>query len=136
MQEDGITVKHEVILCESRYKTLWLVVLFGYKVIIQVIGVFLAFKIRRVKVSFIIGWVWLWIRRLKRMLFLQIKVLNDSKEVAITLYVTSIILAAVILITVVFDEYQNVYSATYSLGIPLSSSVVLGVVYISKVCIV
>ena len=125
-----------MILCESRYKTLWLVVLFGYKVIIQVIGVFLAFKIRRVKVSFIIGWVWLWIRRLKRMLFLQIKVLNDSKEVAITLYVTSIILAAVILITVVFDEYQNVYSATYSLGIPLSSSVVLGVVYISKVCIV
>ena len=64
---------------------------------------------------------------------MQIKVLNDSKEVAITLYVTSIILAAVILITVVFDEYQNVYSTTYSLGIPLSSSVVLGVVYISKV---
>ena len=65
--------------------------------------------------------------------FFQIKVLNDSKEVAITLYITSIILAAVIIITVVFDEYQNVYSATYSLGIPLSSSVVLGVVYISKV---
>ena len=52
LQEDGITVNYEVILCESRYKTLWLVVLFGYKVIIQVIGVFLAYKIRKVKVSF------------------------------------------------------------------------------------
>ena len=65
---------------------------------------------------------------------LQIKVLNDSKEVAITLYITSIILAAVIIITVAFDDYLNVYSATYSLGIPLASSVVLGVVYVSKVC--
>lgn len=64
---------------------------------------------------------------------MQIKVLNDSKEVAITLYVTSIILAAVIIITVAFDDYLNVYSTMYSLGIPLSSSVVLGVVYMSKV---
>ena len=31
------------------------------------------------------------------------------------LVITSIILAVIILITVVFDEYQNVYSATYSL---------------------
>ena len=53
VQEDGIIVKYEVILCESQYKTLWLVVLFGYKVIVQIIGVFLAFKIRKVKVSFI-----------------------------------------------------------------------------------
>lgn len=52
MQEHGITVNYEVILCESRYKTLWLVVLFGYKVIIQIIGVFLAYKIRKVKVCF------------------------------------------------------------------------------------
>ena len=65
--------------------------------------------------------------------YFQIKVLNDSKEVAITLYITSIILAAVIIITVAFDEYLNVYSATYSIGIPLSSSVVLGVVYVTKV---
>ena len=50
MQSDGITVKHEVIICEAQYKTLWLVILFGYKVVIQVIGVFLAFKIRKVKV--------------------------------------------------------------------------------------
>ena len=50
MQDDGITVMHKVILCESQYKTHWLVVLFGYKVMIQIIGVFLAFKIRKVKV--------------------------------------------------------------------------------------
>ena len=50
-QDDGITVNYEVILCESRYKTLWLVILFGYKVVVQIIGVFLAFKIRKVKVN-------------------------------------------------------------------------------------
>ena len=50
LQSDGITVEHKVIICEAQYKTLWLVILFGYKVVIQVIGVFLAFKIRKVKV--------------------------------------------------------------------------------------
>ncbi len=44
-------VNYEVTLCDSRWKTLWLGVLLGYKVIIQGIGVFLAFKIRKVKVS-------------------------------------------------------------------------------------
>jgi hypothetical protein len=49
-QPEGITVYHQVYLCESRWKTLWLGVLLGYKVITQGIGVFLAFKIRKVKV--------------------------------------------------------------------------------------
>ena len=52
LQAEGIAVSYQVYLCESRWKSLWLGVLFGYKVIIQGIGVFLAFKIRKVKVSF------------------------------------------------------------------------------------
>ena len=50
-QSDGVRVEYFVHLCESRYRTAWLAVLFGYKAIIQAIGVFLAFRIRKVKVS-------------------------------------------------------------------------------------
>ena len=41
---------YSVYLCDSKWKLIWLVALLGYKVVIQVIGVFLAFKIRKVKV--------------------------------------------------------------------------------------
>ncbi len=51
LQHEGVTVNYVVVLCEARYKSLWLGILFGYKFIIQGVGVFLAFKIRKVKVS-------------------------------------------------------------------------------------
>ena len=63
----------------------------------------------------------------------QVKVLNDSKEVVATLYLTSIILVVVLAITIFLDEYVNVYAAGYSFGITLSTVVMLGVVFLSKV---
>ena len=64
---------------------------------------------------------------------LQIKVLNDSREISITLYITSIILVTVLVITIAFSRYLNVYGAAYSFGIMTSSAVVLCVVFVSKV---
>ena len=64
---------------------------------------------------------------------LQIKVLNDSREVVITLYVTSVILALVVIVSLAVPQHLNVYSACYSLGIPIASTVVLIVVFFSKV---
>lgn len=64
---------------------------------------------------------------------MQIKVLNDSKEVVATLYLSSIILVILVAITLFFDDYLNVYTAGYTFGILLSNIVVLGVVFISKV---
>ena len=59
--------------------------------------------------------------------------MNDSKEVVATLYLTSIILVVVLAITIFLDEYVNVYAAGYSFGITLSTVVMLGVVFLSKV---
>lgn len=50
VQEDGITVNFVVTLCESRRRVYWLSFLFGYKAVIQGIGLFLALRIRNVKV--------------------------------------------------------------------------------------
>ena len=127
-----------VILCNSRWRTVWLGILFGYKVIVQIIGVFLAFRIRKVTVRDSASVVA--ISHMNYDLEItacdpppQIKMLNDSKEISATLYLSSIILAIVILISFILSNYLNVYGASFAIGIPTSSTVVLLVVFVSKV---
>ena len=88
-----------------------LVVIYSYKIVIQLIGVVLSFSIRKVK----------------------IKGLNDSKEISIILYVTSIILVIVIVITLALGDYINVSGSIFSLGISTASTVVLGFIFVPKV---
>ena len=55
-----MTVNYVVAICDSEYKSHWLSILFGYKFIMQGVGVFLAFKIRKVDVSLqgkLLSWV-------------------------------------------------------------------------------
>ena len=59
--------------------------------------------------------------------------LNDSKEIAATLYLSSAILAVVLIISVALPTHLSIYSAGYSFGIPLATSVVLIVVFFTKV---
>lgn len=63
----------------------------------------------------------------------QIKVLNDSKEIAATLYLSSAILGVVIVVSLALSKWLNVYTACYCYGIPLATSVVLIVVFFTKV---
>lgn len=64
------------------------------------------------------------------------KVFNDSKEIGVVLYLTGLLLATVILITLVFRSYLNVYTGTYAVGICLIGAVIIGVVFISKVSLI
>ncbi len=59
--------------------------------------------------------------------------LNDSTEVALILYLTGLVLAAVMITTFTFGSYLNVYSGAFAVGICATSAVILGVVFISKV---
>jgi len=86
-------------------------VIYSYKIVIQLIGVVLAFSIRKVK----------------------IKGLNDSKEISIILYITSIILVIVIVITLALGDYINVSGSIFSLGVSTATTVVLGFIFIPKV---
>ena len=62
--------------------------------------------------------------------------LNDSKEIAATLYLSSGILAVVIIVSLAIPKYLNVYGTCYAVGIPTASTVVLLVVFVSKVGLV
>ena len=110
-QEEGFTVISNVATCYSPARLYFLGVIYGYKIVMQLIGVVLAFSIRKVK----------------------IKGLNDSKEISIILYITSIILVIVVVITLALGDYINVNGGIFGLGISTASTVVLGCIFVPKV---
>lgn len=81
-----------------------------YLFLLQVAAVVLAFKTRNVK----------------------IKELNDSKSVAAIIYVTSIVMAALMIITFASDGYIVVAEALFSGGLMLATTVFLGLTFIPK----
>lgn len=97
--------------CYSSSEFYWLGVLFGYKIIIQALGVFLAFKIRKVK----------------------IRGLNEYREVSAILYITSAILAAMIVVSFAFGDYIDVDGFIFAFGLCTATTVVLVFTFVSKV---
>jgi gamma-aminobutyric acid type B receptor len=108
--EDGIKEVSVVSRCTSPAEPYWLGVLFGYKIIFQAIGVFLAFKIRKVK----------------------IRGLNESREVSATLYITSAILATMIVTAFALGEYIDVEAFVFGIGLFTATSVFLALTFASK----
>lgn len=86
-------------------------IIIGYKLILQVIGAFLAYNIRKVK----------------------IKGLNDSREISAVLYVTTIITCAIAVVNFVFGNYINVDGAVFGFGICTATTCVLTFIFIPKV---
>ena len=101
-------------VCDSRDRDIWIGIVFGFKVILQVAALFLAFGIRKVKV----------------------KGLNDSKFIAATVYITSIILTVQIIVYITLNDYVNSFSALFSTCIFITSTIVLGLIFIPQVCMV
>ena len=85
-------------------------VLFGYKGVLQVLALLLAFRTRHVKV----------------------KGLDDSVYIAASVYVTSIVLT-VIVSTYTLRDYVNAYPAVVGMGLLLGTSAILGLVFIPRV---
>ena len=86
-------------------------VLFGYKGLLQVIALILAFRTRKVKV----------------------KGLDDSKYIATAIYVTSIVLAVIIVSTYTLRDYVNVYPAVVGMGFLLGTTMILALVFVPRV---
>lgn len=111
LQEDGIKEISVVSRCLSTTEPYWISLLFGYKAIIQAIGLYLAFKIRNIK----------------------IRGLNDSREVSIILYITSVLMIVILVNNFVFGDYIDVDGAVYGIGLSSAVTVVLCLTFIPKV---
>ena len=86
-------------------------VIFGYMALLQIAAIFLAFGTRKVKV----------------------KGLNDSLYIAVTIYVTSILLVIIIGALLFLNNRVNTYAATLSTSIFISATVILSLVFVPKV---
>ena len=86
-------------------------VIYGYMALFQIFAMFLAFGTRKVKV----------------------KGLNDSLYIAAIIYITSILLVVIIVVSLLLNSKLNTFIAVLNASIFISTTVILGLVFIPKV---
>ena len=110
-QELGIVTEYSTYVCSSTARNISLGILYGYKMLLQVIALVLAFSTRKVKV----------------------KGINDAKYIAAAIYVTSIVLTVILVATYSLFEFVNAFPALFCTGFLIGTTVILGLVFIPKV---
>ena len=100
-------------MCDSRARDIALGILYGYKALLQVITLILAFFIRKVKV----------------------KVVNDSPYITFAIYVTSIVTAVIIVSTYSLKYFVNSYAVVFGLGLLVGTTVILLLVFVPIVSV-
>ena len=89
----------------------WRIFVFAYLMVLQILGVMLAFQTRRVK----------------------IKSLKDSTFVAANVYISSIVIVMFILVTFALRSYLNAYSVIFAIGIFTLTTTFLTLTFVPKV---
>ena len=110
-QELDITTDYFTYICSSTARDIFLGILYGYKMLLQVIALVLAFSTLKVK----------------------IKGLDDSKYIAAAIYVTSIVLAVIVVATYTLKDFVNGFAALFCTGFIIGTTVILGLVFVPKV---
>lgn len=100
-----------VYVCHNRSRSITIGVLYGYKMLLQIIALIFAFSIRKVK----------------------IKGLNDAKYIAVAVYITSIVTAIVIVITYTLNMRINIFAGIFCAGFFIGTTAILGLVMIPPV---
>lgn len=98
-------------VCHSKERSITLAILYGYKMLLQIIALIFAFSIRKVKV----------------------KGLNDAKYIGLAVYVTSIVTAIIIVITYTLDRYINIFASVFCTGFFIGATTILGLVMLPPV---
>ena len=97
--------------CLSEKGLIWIALILGFKIVLQVSAMVLACLARKV----------------------QVKGLNESKEVQLVMIVTTPIIVVGMIISLVLSDYLNVVAGWYSLGIVFLTGSALGIIFIPKV---
>ena len=64
---------------------------------------------------------------------IKVKALNDSKEIAVIIYINSIILTLLAVTQFALETYDDVYAAMFGLALLVDATLFLGLVFIPKV---
>ena len=113
-QDLGFITEFFIYQCSShpwiRYSIL--AVVYGCFGFLQICALYFAFQTRKVKV----------------------KGLNDAKYIAVIVYITTnIVLVITLVMSFALSNYVNIFASVYSIGIWVTATVILGVMFIPKV---
>ncbi len=64
---------------------------------------------------------------------MKVKGLNDAKYIAVVVYITTIVLIVTLVTSFALSSYVNIFASVYSIGIWVTATVILGVMFIPKV---
>ena len=90
---------------------IWLALIFAYLAILQIVGIVLALQTRKVK----------------------IKALNDAKVIAALIYISSIVLVILAVVTFALGDYINTNEALFTGGILVAATMFLVLIFVPKV---
>ena len=113
LQVHDVITEYYIYVCDSRARDISLGILYGYKALLQVITLILAFSVRKVKV----------------------KVVNDSPYITFAIYVTSIVTAVIIVCTYSLKYYVNSYAVVFGLGLLIGTTAILLLVFVPIVSV-
>ena len=102
--------KHNLV-CQGPRDLIWIVILYLYLLLTQLVAVFLAIKTRKV----------------------EIKILNDAKYIVMIIYLTSVIIFIMIVCAVLLSNFLNADGAVFGGLIYIFITTVLGVLFIPNV---
>ena len=113
LQDDGVRIKYYVLVCykDAGPALYWKIFTIAYLVVLQALGIMLAFQTRKIKV----------------------KTLKDSSFVVANVYISSIVIVVFILAIFVLRSYLNVYSAVCACGIFILTTSFLILTFVPKV---
>ena len=111
MQVLGVITNYSIYICDSHNRTITISILYGYKAILQIMALIFAFSIRKV----------------------NIKGLDDSPFIIACIYVSSIVLAVILVSSITLKDFENVFAVVYCTGFFIGATVILLLVFVPKV---
>ena len=100
-------------MCDSTARDIALGILYGYKALLQLIALILAFSVRKV----------------------EAKVVNDSPYITFAIYVTSIVTTVIIVSTYSLNDFVNSYAIVFGLGLLIGTTAILLLVFVPIVSV-
>ena len=101
-------------MCTNMRAVIWIAITFGYKALLQLGAIFMAFTTRKV----------------------NIKGLNDTKEIYAIIYINTLIVTVLIVTEFALKSHRDAYVTLYGLAIFAEATLFLALTFIPKVRVV
>ena len=109
--KDEINERVYIFMCTNMRAVVWIAITFGYKALLQLCAIFMAFTTRKVNV----------------------KGLNDTREIYAIIYTNTLIITVLIVTEFALKSHRDAYITLYGLAIFAEATLFLALTFIPKV---